>query len=86
MAEDDAERVPVAQRSYPRWATTLAGLLPTALAVWALFYEISFAWQYIVNAPCSDGWSYVSLHEKRIAGTLAFITKDTGVQPSRRSV
>lgn len=31
MAENEAERVPAGERSYPRWGTTLAGLVPVML-------------------------------------------------------
>jgi hypothetical protein len=54
------------------WLRRAASLLPLLLAVWAFQHSLEFARAFGLPVPCSDGWSYVELHERYNAHTLRF--------------
>ncbi len=55
-----------------RVARLLLGFSPLLASVFALSWCVAFTREYGIDAPCSDGWPYVALHEKFAAGTLGF--------------
>jgi hypothetical protein len=54
------------------WLSRAASLTPLGLACWAFAHAVSYTHEFGLNAPCSDGWPYVTLHEMYNAHTLGF--------------